>query len=76
MGELFQPTHLIILMMIFAIPLCAIHFVPTIIAGVRKTKNFWWIFAINFFLGWTIVGWIAALIWALRDDPKWVPAVS
>jgi len=75
MGELFAPTHLIILLIV-AIPLLATHFVPTIIAGMRKTENFWWIFAINFFLGWTIVGWIAALIWALRDDPKWVPTTS
>jgi len=26
------------------------------------------IFLLNFFLGWTVVGWIAAFIWACASD--------
>jgi hypothetical protein len=73
MGDLLQPSHLILLMVIGG-PFLAIHFLPTIIAAVRKVKNVGWIFAVNFFLGWTLVGWIVALIWALRDDPKYLAA--
>jgi hypothetical protein len=69
MGELFNPVHLIVLFVV-AIPILGIHFLPTIIAGVRRAKNFWWIFVIDFFLAWTIVGWIVALVWALRDESR------
>lgn len=48
-----------------------IHFLPAIIAGTRHTRNFWWIFTINLFLAWTVVGWVVALVWALRDQPRY-----
>ena len=69
MGELFAPAHLIILLFL-AIPLLGIHFLPTIVAGIRRANNFGWILAINFFLGWTFVGWVVALIWAFRDSSR------
>ena len=65
--DFFNPIHLLILFFAFAI-----NMLPTIVAGARKAKNFWWIFLINFFLGWTIIGFIAALIWAIRDTPRYV----
>lgn len=48
----------------------AIYFIPTI-AG-WKTKNASAIFLLNLLLGWTIIGWIGALIWAysLPEEPK------
>ena len=67
--ELFAPWHLLVLLII-GIPLLALHFLPSIIAGVRHTTNFGWILTINFLLGWTIIGWIVALVWALRDTPR------
>lgn len=67
MYDLFAPWHLIILT-----PILATYLIPAIVSGARKTKHFWWIFAINFFLGWTVVGWIVALVWALRDEPKYI----
>jgi hypothetical protein len=67
--ELFQPWH-IPLLLVTGVPILALHFLPSIIAGVRHTANFGWILAINFFLGWTIVGWIVALVCALRDTPR------
>jgi hypothetical protein len=73
MGDLFQPTHLILLLFL-GIPFLAIHFLPAIIAGVRRARNFWWILAVNFFLGWTVLGWIVALIWAIRDAPEYYVA--
>jgi len=48
-----------------------IHFLPTIIAGSRHVDNFWWIFVINFFFGWTLIGWVIALVWALQDKPRY-----
>jgi hypothetical protein len=42
-----------------------IYFLPTIIAIVRHARDLVGIILINIFLGWTFVGWIAALIWSL-----------
>lgn len=47
------------------------YFLPSVIAfGVRKKQNAAAIFALNLLLGWTVVGWIAALIWSLTRDTK------
>ena len=42
------------------------YFIPTIV-GWRK-KNAGGIIALNLFLGWTFLGWVAALIWALSPE--------
>ncbi|MDR2442366.1 MAG: superinfection immunity protein [Deltaproteobacteria bacterium] len=48
----------------------AIYFIPSYIAYSRKHNNFLPILLINFFLGWTVLAWIAALLWALTNDTK------
>lgn len=45
-----------------------IYFLPTVIAVSRKKLNTGAIFALNFFLGWSLVGWVVALTWALTVD--------
>lgn len=42
----------------------ALYFVPGILAGIRHHKSQGAISVLNLFLGWTVVGWIVALIWA------------
>ena len=42
----------------------ALYFVPTIIAVARHHPHALWIGLVNFLLGWTLLGWIAALIWS------------
>lgn len=69
MLSMFAGMSLLALLLLAPLAL-AIHFLPAIIAFSRKARNFWGIFAINFFLGWTLVGWVVALVWALRDDPR------
>jgi hypothetical protein len=44
------------------------YFVPTAISLVREKRNSLAIFALNLFLGWTLVGWVAALVWALMAE--------
>lgn len=41
------------------------YFVPTIIAAYRDIPNLGPVVVINFFLGWTFVGWVAALAMAV-----------
>ena len=47
-----------------------IHFLPAFVAGSRHVQNVWWIFLINLFFGWTLIGWVIALVWAMRDVPR------
>jgi Na+/H+-dicarboxylate symporter len=48
----------------------AIYFIPSIVASNRHKRNFGAIFALNFFAGWTFIGWLIALVWALTYEPK------
>lgn len=48
----------------------AIYFLPSIISRCRKHKNALAIEILNFFLGWTFIGWVVALIWAVANDKK------
>ena len=45
--------------------LTGIYFLPTIIAAARGNRNTSAIGVLNFFAGWTFIGWIGALVWAL-----------
>lgn len=45
--------------------LIAGYFLPTIIAGRRKHHNLGAIITLNLLLGWTLLGWLIALIWSL-----------
>jgi hypothetical protein len=47
-----------------------LYFLPSIIG--RNKRNFAALFALNFLAGWTFIGWVAALVWALSAD---APAV-
>ena len=42
-----------------------LYFFPTIIALVRWRPNLMAIFALNLFLGWSVIGWVIALVWSL-----------
>jgi hypothetical protein len=42
----------------------ALYFLPAIVAAIRHHPNQNAIFIQNLLLGWTIIGWIIALIWA------------
>lgn len=44
------------------------YFLPAVIAKVRGKRNMGAIFALNLFLGWTLVGWVIAFVWALTHD--------
>jgi Superinfection immunity protein len=46
-----------------------ISFAPTIVAFARKHAQKWLVFALNLVTGWTGIGWIAALVWAIVGKP-------
>lgn len=65
----------------FLIFMVILYFLPTITALVLQHENaIAGIFLVNFFLGWTIIGWWVALIWAVAAhksfEARTVPASS
>jgi T4 superinfection immunity protein len=49
------------------------YFLPAILAFARNKRDTTSILLLNLFLGWTFVGWVIALVWALKQD---VPAIA
>lgn len=45
-----------------------IYFLPAIIASSQKKENAGAVLALNFLLGWTLIGWVIALVWAMTKD--------
>jgi len=47
--------------------LIVLYFLPTIIAGLRRSTMTVWVALIDLLLGWTVVGWIVALVMAIAS---------
>jgi hypothetical protein len=45
-----------------------LYFLPTIIGHNKRGAA--GIFLLNFFLGWTVIGWVIALVWACASDVR------
>jgi hypothetical protein len=46
----------------------AMYFLPSIVAVARNKRDTSAILLLNLFLGWSVIGWIVALIWAVKTD--------
>lgn len=46
------------------------YFLPTYIASKREAQHSGAILFINLFFGWTVLGWFAALIWAITEKSE------
>ena len=42
-----------------------VYLVPSFVAVVRRRSDLGLIFGVNLLLGWTIVGWVLAMVWAV-----------
>lgn len=52
-------------------PACiALYFAPLISATMREHSNRAPIGLLNLFLGWTLIGWVGALIWSYSAKPE------
>ena len=45
-----------------------LYFLPTIVG--RNKRNASAIMMLNIFLGWTFIGWVVALVWAMTVDQE------
>lgn len=48
----------------------AIYFLPSILGFSAKKDNKFAIFLLNLFLGWSLIGWVVALVWAVSKDKQ------
>lgn len=46
-----------------------VYFLPYFVASHRKHPSAGAIFVVDLFLGWTFLGWVAALAWSLTGIP-------
>lgn len=59
-----------ILGILTVLSLIFIYVLPAIVANVREHHQESAIWALNILLGWTFVGWVIALVWALTAVRK------
>ena len=60
-----QMQNLGLLEILLVVLIFTIYFLPTLIAFLRQHKNKLAIFLLNLLLGWTILGWVVSLVWAV-----------
>ncbi|MCR9267699.1 MAG: superinfection immunity protein, partial [Alphaproteobacteria bacterium] len=61
---------------IFILPVLVMSYLlPTFLALGRRHKALPAIFALNLFLGWSLLGWVAALVWSLTNPKPSEPVV-
>lgn len=53
---------------LFFVSLVIIYFAPAIIAQSRRHRHVNAIAMLNLLLGWTFLGWVAAIVWAFMDQ--------
>ena len=63
-------------MEVLLVLLLCVYLAPWCVAEGRALPSRNWVLAANLLLGWTVVGWIATLAWALRSEkPKSTPTL-
>lgn len=63
----------LVLFLVFAVFGIAVYFFPTLVAFHGAKRNRGAILVLNLFLGWTLLGWVGSLIWAMvapREEPQ------
>jgi hypothetical protein len=72
LGYLVEEVSMTHLLPAFFLPIFGfgfvMYFLPSIIALARNKRDIAAIVLLNFFLGWTMIGWVVALVWAVKAD--------
>jgi len=59
------PTGSVVFVLAGLILLALVYFFPSIVGFVLQVNPFGLLLTVNVLLGWTVLGWIACLVWAL-----------
>ncbi|WP_174275568.1 superinfection immunity protein [uncultured Sphingomonas sp.] len=55
----------------FIVICLGLYFLPTVVAHIRGHHQKVAIMLLNLFLGWSVIGWVAALVWAaMKPQPQ------
>jgi len=54
---------------LFILLMIGLYFLPGLVATMRDQRNANAIWVLDLFLGWTVLGWVIALVWACMDQP-------
>jgi len=57
----------IVMGLILLVMALALYMFPWLLAMDFKHKNLAGIGVLNFFLGWSLIGWVLSLVWAVTD---------
>jgi hypothetical protein len=52
-----------------------LYMLPWAVAALRDVRH-WGVFWVNLLLGWTIIGWVIALVMALRSQDRVIVVMS
>lgn len=64
---LHSPMGFIVLLVLGLLILLVLYIVPVLLAWTLNNPHLLGITLLDLLLGWTIIGWIAALVWALAS---------
>lgn len=67
-GALLAPVNLLLFLIV-----AVVYLLPLALAVYRDCRATLWIGLIDVFLGWTVIGWFAALGWAASGKVRDVP---
>jgi T4 superinfection immunity protein len=67
-GNIIEGLFQLIGFLLVFVAALGLYFLPFIMARKKNKKNSEAIGVLNFFLGWTVVGWVIALVWATMED--------
>jgi|SRR5215472_10950934 len=70
-----DPSAVVMVWIVFAL-LGVLYFLPTIVALVRHSPNAGMVIVVNLFLGWSLVGWVVALVLAVKPTQPQVVVVQ
>lgn len=78
-GGFIAPIMTPVMSIVAVVLFIGLYFLPTWIARDRKHRNLLAVGVLNLTLGWTLLGWIAALVWACmrtqtEPKPQWPAA--
>jgi len=67
-ADLVQGLFGLIVFAVVTIAIALFYLAPALLAGRRQHRDSGAIFVVNVFLGWTVIGWVAALAWAMTGN--------
>ena len=53
-----------------AVAAVGLYFLPSIVATGRQTPHWLTVFLLNLFLGWSVIGWVVAMVMACRPHHR------